>query len=165
MSKVECVACRHRIDASAKVCPYCGADPRTGERFVDTQALLQEVFHPRPVTTSESLLEYARQRQGLVITLAVAAVVLLLAGLNSFLNHRNATETTDAAAVPLTDVVDTTNTDQQQTPAQMPALQFQFDGRPQTMRTFIVEPGAVSPQTATAQPAPAPPPAPPPRPH
>jgi len=144
MSKVECAACRHRIDAAAKLCPYCGADPRTGERF-DTQALLEEVFHSRPVTTSESLLEYARQRQGLVITLAIVSAMLLLAGINSFLNHRNATETSDAAAVPLTDVVDTTSTQEQQ-PAPMPSLQFQFDGRPQAMRTFIVEPGAVPPQ-------------------
>jgi type VI protein secretion system component VasK len=165
MTKIECAACRHGIDASAKLCPYCGADPRTGQRYVDTQALLQEVFHPRPVTASESLLEYARQRQGLVITLAVAAVVLLLAGLNSFLNHRNATETTDAAAVPLTDVVDVNTPQEQQPPAQMPQLQFRFDGRPQTMRTFIVEPGAVAPQTTTAQPAQAPQPAPPPPPH
>lgn len=166
MTKVECVACRHRIDASAKLCPYCGADPRSGERYVDTQAILQEVFHPRPVTASESILEYARQRQGLVITLAVAAVVLLLAGLNSFLNHRNATETTDAAAVPLTDVVDTTTPQEQQQPTAMPPLQFQFDGRPQSMRTFIVEPGATPPpQTTTAPPAAAQQPAPPPRPH
>ena len=164
MSKTECVACRHRIDESAKLCPYCGADPRTGERF-DTQALLQEVFHARPVTTSESLLEYARQRQGLVITLAVVAVMLLLAGVNSFLNHRNATETTDAAAVPLTDVVDTTSTEEPQQPAQMPDLQFQFDGHPQTMRTFVVEPGAVAPQTATQPPPQAPPPPQQPPPH
>src|SRR5688572_32140787 len=44
-------------------CPYCGANPATGER-VDTQAILQEVFSPREMSTSESVLEYARQRQG-----------------------------------------------------------------------------------------------------
>jgi len=156
VTKIECAACRHRIDAAAKLCPYCGADPRTGERF-DTQALLQEVFHSHPVTASESILEYARQRQGLVIALAIAAVVLLLAGVNSFLNHRNAAVASDAAAVPLTDVVDTTSTQEQQ-PAPMPPLQFQFDGHPQTMRTFVVEPGAVLPQPPQQPSPPQPPP-------
>ena len=155
MTKVECVACRHRIDEAAKLCPYCGADPRTGER-IDTQALLEETFHPREITASESILEYARQRQWLVVVLASVAVVLLLGGLNSFLNHRNAMETSNQAAVPLTEVVDTT-TEQEQQQSPMPPLQFQFDGRPQTMRSYIVEPGAVAPRVAqpaqAAQPA------------
>jgi hypothetical protein len=53
MSKVTCVACRHQIDEAAKVCPYCGADPVTGQKM-DTQAMLQEVFQPRRLSTSES---------------------------------------------------------------------------------------------------------------
>ena len=31
-----CVACKHSIDDQARLCPYCGADPTTGEK-VDTQ--------------------------------------------------------------------------------------------------------------------------------
>ncbi len=63
MSNAVCAACKHPIDAAAKVCPYCGANPTTGEKAVDTQAVLQEIFKPREVTTGESVLEYARQRQ------------------------------------------------------------------------------------------------------
>ena len=31
--KTQCVACQHEIDASAKLCPFCGANPVTGEKF------------------------------------------------------------------------------------------------------------------------------------
>ena len=65
-----CAACNRAIDASAKLCPYCGANPATGERL-DTQALLQEVFRPREMSTSDSVIEYARQRQGIFTAVSV----------------------------------------------------------------------------------------------
>ena len=37
-SAAVCAACRRSIDAAAKLCPYCGANPVTGER-IDTQAI------------------------------------------------------------------------------------------------------------------------------
>jgi hypothetical protein len=77
MSEGVCAACRRSIDAAAKLCPYCGANPATGERF-DTQAILQEVFQGKTLTRSESVLEYARQRQGIVIGISVAVVFVLL---------------------------------------------------------------------------------------
>src|SRR2546428_2563601 len=145
MSSAVCVACRHEIDAAARLCPYCGADPRTGEK-VDTQAVIQEVFQPRKVSTTEGLLEYARQRQGLVISAAILLGFLLLAGLHQFISHRNQTAVSDAAAVPLTDVADLNNQPEETTkPLPMPELQFRYDGHPQTMRNFVVEPGAVPP--------------------
>ena len=39
MNKVACAACHREIDSAAKVCPYCGSDPATGKKVVDTSAL------------------------------------------------------------------------------------------------------------------------------
>ena len=66
-------------------------------------------------------------------------------------SRRNATAVSDAAAVPLTDVADLNNQadDAQSTP--MPELKFQYDGNPKTMRSYIVEPGAVAPPAAQQQ--------------
>jgi hypothetical protein len=166
MSKAVCVACRRRIDAAAKLCPYCGANPVTGER-IDTQAILQEVFKPRNVSATESVLEYARQRQGIVLALSIFLALLVLAALHQFATNRNANATTVDPAVPLTEITDLSG-EAHETPQPMPDLKFSYDGRPETMRTYIVEPGAIAPPTATTTaatttipPAP-PPPAPPP---
>src|SRR5207248_11081018 len=154
MSRAVCVVCRHAIDDAARVCPYCGSDPRTGEKLVDAQAILQEVFHPRRVTATEGLMQFARQRQGIVIAIGVLAVVLLLAGFHEFVMRRNATLVSDAAAVPLTDVADLGNQQGDAQTLPMPDLKFQYDGNAKTMRSYIVEPGAVAPPeaTQTAQP-------------
>lgn len=167
-----CAACSHEIDASAKVCPYCGADPRTGEKGVDTQALLQEEFHPRRVAKSEGVLQYARQRQGVIAVIGGFVLILMLAALHQFITHRNATAVSNAAAVPLTDVTDLSNQPDETKAQAMPELQFQFEGHPQTLRTLIVEPGAVPPpevvaaqQAAQQAAAPAPPAPPRPTPH
>jgi len=145
MTKGVCFACHHAIDESARLCPYCGADPHTGEK-IDTQALLQEVFQPREeVSAADSVLEYARQRQGVVIALGVIVTILVLAGFHQLVLRRNATAVSDAPGVPLTDVADLSNQSEDTRPLPMPELEFQYDGNPQTMRTFIVEPGAVPP--------------------
>jgi len=151
MSKAVCVVCHHAIDDAARVCPYCGSDPRTGEKIIDAQAMLQEVFRPRRVSATAGVMQFARQRQGVVIALGVVALVLLLAGFHQFVIRRNATAVSDAAAVPLTDVADLNNQadDAQSTP--MPELKFQYDGNPKTMRSYIVEPGAVAPPEAQRQ--------------
>lgn len=148
-SRISCAACRHDIDASAKVCPFCGADPRTGEKPVDTATLLQEEFKPRPVTKSENVLDFARQRQGVVLALGIAAAVLLLAGLHQFATWRNEATVSSTTGIPLAEVTDVGEPDSQQMPP-MPPLKFQFDGRPQAMRTFVVEPGAVTPPEVLA---------------
>jgi len=153
-----CVACRHSIDASARLCPYCGANPATGEK-VDTTAIVQEVFKAKPMTTSESVLEYARHRQGIVLALGLAAAFLILAGLHQYATMRNNTAVANGPAVPLSDVADLSDQPkEEQLP--MPSLTFQFDGHAQTMRTYIVEPAAVTPppqNVAPPAPAPAPP--------
>jgi len=161
MSSAVCVACHHSIDGAARLCPYCGANPATGEK-VDTQALLQEEFKPRNLSTSESVLEYARHRQGIVIAIGLAIAFLVLAGLHQYATMRNNNTVANGPAVPLSDVADLSD-QPRETQQPMPALNFQFEGHPQVMRTFIVEPGAVAP--APPPPAPGtPPPAQPPAP-
>lgn len=143
--RITCVACSHEIDAAAKLCPYCGADPRSGAKS-DTEAILQEMFPQRGAAKSEGVIEYARQRQGMIAVVGALVVVLILIALHGFVSRRNESAVNAAAAVPLTDVTDLSNQPNETRPQQMPELQFQADGRPQTMRTLIVEPGAVAPQ-------------------
>lgn len=162
MSSGTCAACGRSIDAAAKLCPYCGADPVTGER-VDTQAVLQEVFHTRELTTSETVMEFARQRQGIVIAVSIAVAFLVLAGLHQFATMRNASVSNDSPAVPLTEITDIANQKSEVAPVPMPELDFPYEGRPQAMRTFIVERGAIAPAApapatpAVPQPVPQPP--------
>lgn len=163
MSKAVCAACDRNIDDAAKVCPYCGADPRTGQKLVDNDAMMQEVFRPREISTGESVLEYARQRQGVVVGVTAIVVFAILAALHWFVTTRNQSAVSAAPPVSLTEVADLSNQPKESTDVTMPELTFQYDGRPQAMRTYIIEPGAVTPPevTATQQaPAPAPPPQP-----
>ena len=160
-SNGNCAGCGRAIDAAARLCPYCGADPASGEKVVDTQAILQEMFHPREISTSESVLEFARQRQGVVIAGSLLFAFIVLAGIHQYVTMRNARAVTDAPAVPLSEITDMANQQKPVTPAPMPELDFPYAGQPQTMRTFIVERGAVAP--APAPPPPAAPPAPQPR--
>jgi hypothetical protein len=148
--RVACAACHHEIDAVARICPYCGADPRTGEKPVDTQAMLNEVFHARETTASETVVEFARQRQGVVVALGVVLVILILAGLHEYVTRRNARDVSAAAAIPLTEVTDLTNQQDENKPLPMPDLKYAFDGHPQTMRTYVTEPGAVVPPEVLA---------------
>lgn len=143
-----CAACSRTIDVAAKVCPYCGANPDTGER-PDTQAILQEIFQPREVSATDNVLEYARQRQGIVIGVAVVVLFLLLGGLHQFVTARNNSAVTDAPAIPLTELTDVSRREDA-APVKMPELNFQYDGRPETMRTFIAERGAAPPPEVLA---------------
>jgi hypothetical protein len=110
------------------------------------------------------VLEYARQRQGIVITVSLIVAFLVLAGIHQFATMRNANAVTDTPAVPLTEIADSPDRLISR-PVPIPDLDFQYDGRPQVMRTYIAEKGAVAPappqtvppaQTQTAVPAPAP---------
>jgi hypothetical protein len=149
MNKAICVHCRHQIDASAKLCPYCGANPVTGER-VDTQALVQEVFQSRQLSTGESVMEFARHRQGIVIGVSALALFVLLGILQQWANMRNRTAVANTPAVALTEVADLNNQPEETKQLAMPELPFQFGGKPQSMRTFIVEPGANTPPEVLA---------------
>ncbi len=145
-----CAACQRPIDSFAKLCPFCGANPATGVKNVDTQALLNEVFHAREVSTSESVMEYARHRQGVVITVGVIVVFLALAALHQFVTARNAREVTDAPPVPLTELTDLSAAPRERA-VKMPEIAFPYEGRPQAMQTFIVEKGALTPPEVVAE--------------
>ena len=150
MSRTTCAACRHDIDASARLCPFCGADPRSGSKPVDTQTILKEEFSSHRGTPSENLMQFARQRQGVVIAAGVIVALLLLMGIHAFVTRRNAQEVSAASAIPLTEVTDLSNQTEENKALPMPGLQYQFDGHPQTLRTFVVEPGAVVPPEVIA---------------
>jgi len=144
-----CVACRHEIDAAAKLCPYCGANPQTGDKL-DTQALLEQEFHSKKMTASESVIDFARQRQGIVITAAVIATIVILAAVHQFVSQRNRTNVSDAPAVALTEVTDLSSQPDETKSAPMPEIPFQYDGHPQMMRTYLTEPGAITPPEVVA---------------
>jgi RNA polymerase subunit RPABC4/transcription elongation factor Spt4 len=144
MDKAVCVGCGRDIDTAARLCPYCGADRRSGEK-IDTQAILQQEFRPRETSATEGVLEYARQRQGVVIAVATLVAILIVGGVHQIIVRRNRTAVTNAAAVPLTDVTDLNSQSQETQTLPMPELQFQYDGNPQTLRTPIVEQGAIAP--------------------
>jgi hypothetical protein len=149
-----CASCKRNIDEMAKLCPYCGADPSTGERL-DTQAILQEVFRPKEITTSDSVMEFARQRQGVVIVVTALVALIAMAAVHQFVTARNRSAVTDAPAVPLTEITDVTRSIDDATPVPMPELDFQYSGRPQTMRTYVAEQGAITPPEVVAAQQPA----------
>ncbi len=145
MARIECAACRHQIDSAAKICPYCGSDPSSGQKIVDANALLQEMFQPRRLSASESVLEYARHRQGIVIAISGVILFLILAALHQVVTRRNEAIAASAPAVPLTEITDVSNQTDETKAKKMPDLNFQYSGNPQALRTFIVEQGAVAP--------------------
>ncbi|HEX6641078.1 MAG TPA: hypothetical protein VF215_08185 [Thermoanaerobaculia bacterium] len=142
-----CAACNRTIDAAAKLCPYCGANPATGERL-DTQTLLQEIFRPREMSTSDSVIEYARQRQGIVVAISLFVGFLIIVGVHQFVTRRNANVVSDMPAVPLSEITDVTKKADETTPVAMPDLNFQYNGTPKRMRTYVVERGAITPPEA-----------------
>ena len=152
MSRTEgiCAACHRTIDAAAKLCPYCGANPATGDRL-DTQALIQEVFRPKEMSASDSVMEYARQRQGIFVAASLFVGFLIIVGIHQFVTQRNARVASDLPAVPLTEITDVTKKSDETTPVPMPKLDFQYQGTPRRMRTYVVERGAVTPPEVLAE--------------
>lgn len=153
----KCTYCHHEIDAAARLCPYCGADPRTGERF-DPAPLLESHFPKRAeLAPHESVLEYLRQRQAIVLGLLIAALLIGGTALHRYVTERNASEVSDVPAIPLTEVADLSNRETTQKVVPIPEMDFQYSGNPQTVRLFVLEPGAVAPappQPAGGAPAP-----------
>jgi hypothetical protein len=153
---ISCAVCHHDIDDAAKVCAYCGSDPRTGEKIIDAQAMIDQVFKSKARTRAGTVMDFARQRQGIVVAGAVFVGFLLLAGAYKIATQRNDAAIARGSGVPMTEVTDISDQGDENKPQPMPDLQFQYDGNPKAMRTYIVEPGATPPP---AQPTPPPPPA------
>lgn len=145
--KIECASCHHQIDAEARLCPYCGADPRTGERF-DPKPLLEKHFPRREeMSRGESFLEFFRERQGMVVTVFVALLFLGVVTLHRFITNRNAAAVSDVPAIPLTEVADLSNRVSETEPARIPNIEFQSSGSADAFKTLHVEPGAITPTT------------------
>lgn len=155
-----CVACSHAIDAAARICPYCGADPESGKK-VDTRPIVEAHFPPRgEMTRGQRLLEYFRERQALVVVAVIVTVYLLLGAAHQMVARRNAALEATAPAVPLTELTDLNDPGRQADQLPIPDLEFDYVGNPRTMDVMLIEPGAVAPppdpaQTQTASPGPA----------
>jgi hypothetical protein len=144
MNKKACTSCSRQIDEWAKLCPYCGANPETGEKF-DATPIVQAHFPPRAeMGWSEKFLSFFRARQGVVVTVVLIGAVVILSALHQFVVSRNETEVRDVPAIALTEAADLAGKSRP-TEAPLPEVTFTFDGNPQTMQTFLVEPGAVAP--------------------
>jgi len=147
-----CTACRRPIDAAARLCPYCGVDPLTGQR-AGTQTIIPEA---RPAEgRARNVIELARQRQGIAIAITALAALVLLAAFHQFVTMRNATAVTGAPAVPLTEVTELSARFDERAPVPVPHMDFPYEGQPRAMRTYIVESGAIQPPDAQPAPAPA----------
>lgn len=151
MSKIECASCHASIDAAAKLCVFCGADPQTGSRRDPTPLLEKEFSRRDEITQSEKVLDFFRKRQGIVVGLVVAAVFLLAFGLHQFITVRNSRVVADEPPKPLTEVADLSRQSEPSSEQPLPSLEFQYDGNPQAMRTFVIERGAVPPPPPSAQ--------------
>jgi hypothetical protein len=154
-SKVDCASCGHAIDASAKLCPYCGADPQTG-RKIDTAPIVQSHFPPKvEIPKRERVLEFVKLRQSLVLTALVLVVALLAMALHQVISRRDAAEA-DAPAMPLTELADRSNRAEGSAVLPLPEMEFETEGDIRTVRTLLMEPGAVAPAPSpTPSPSPA----------
>ncbi len=52
---------------------------------------MQEVFRTKEMTTSDTVMEYARQRQGVFIAVSLFVAFLIIAGVHQYITNRNAT--------------------------------------------------------------------------
>ncbi|MHB8998120.1 MAG: hypothetical protein ACYC9N_01210 [Thermoanaerobaculia bacterium] len=151
--KTQCVTCLHEIDASAKLCPFCGANPVTGEKFDPTPVLEKHFPRKEPLTPAEGALQFVRDRQAIFVTGVVIALVLVLFGIHKLMLARNAQAVTDVPAVPLTEVADLASLPENEADEPMPEIDFQYDGDPKRMRMLLMEPGAVAPPPEPVTPA------------
>jgi hypothetical protein len=149
---MECTACHRLIDANARLCAFCSADPRTGKKFDPSQLIEQNVRRKGDLPARERFLEFFRERQSIILTVLIAILFLLLVGLHRIVTARAAT-VSDAPAIPLSEAADIRPRGDQQRPLPLPDFEFSYEGSPRTMRTYLVEPGAVAPQPPATAPA------------
>ena len=140
-----CVSCSRVIDATSKLCPYCGANPVTGEKF-DTTPLLESHFpRKQDLPAHESMLEFFRHRQWMVITAVVAVLFSVAFFGHRMIRQRNEATAAEVPAVPLTEIADLSGQSNGSERAPIPPLDFQLEGNSKNARILLVEPGAVAP--------------------
>lgn len=138
-----CVACGHEIDAAARLCPYCGADPETGKRF-DPKPILERHFPARDLSRSTRAREFFRERQALVVTGIIIGVFLLIGAAHQFASRRAASADPNVPPVPLAELA-SLNDEAEREELPIPELEFSWTGRPESMKVMLIEPGAVPP--------------------
>jgi hypothetical protein len=143
MDKKTCRSCQRSIDANAKVCPYCDAEPDSGQRS-DSREAVETLFPPkREASFVERIVNTLRARQGIIVVAIVLGAFALLFAAHQFITARNEGLTAQIPAVPLTEVTDLSRQTPEEIP--LPELEYFIEGSARTMRTYLVEPGAVRP--------------------
>lgn len=145
--KIRCAACDHMVDPQARACPYCSADPRSGEKHRPAVPVDDLLSRKKEESALRRAMHAIRSSESLLLPLSVGIGVLLLIALSTWVT-RHQSATTDVPAIPLSEVTSVQRTDQE-APMDLPDLQFQFDGNPSSMESLILEEGAVSPEAET----------------
>lgn len=146
LEKIVCTACEHEVDARARSCPFCGVDPRTGVRPPPRPGAERILRKKRPPTAGEKVASAVRSRGGLLLGFSIVLGLVLLILLSNWVDRRQQASS-DVQPVPLTEVTDLA-ADSQDTgpPLEMPEIEFQYDGDPSAMETFVMEDGEVPPE-------------------
>ena len=140
-----CVACRRGIDASARICPFCGADPETGTRM-DVRPIIESHFPPPPeISPLERVANFFRTRQMMSLAFLVLVGVGLLFAAHQWIQRRNRVAVAPTPGVTLTEVADLSRQLEERTEAPVPELEFPWEGDAKRMQTFVLEPGAIAP--------------------
>lgn len=145
-----CVACRRGIDAAARLCPFCGADPESGARM-DVKPIIESHFPPPPeISPLERVAHFFRTRQTLSLALLILAGAALLALAHQWIQQRNRIAVAPTPGVTLTEVADLSRQFEERKPVPVPELEFPWEGDAKRMQTFVLEPGAIAPPVEPA---------------
>ena len=145
IEKIECRACGHSVDKQARICPYCAANPHTGEAERSRPPIEQLIQPKEQLSFFERASTTIRSRSGSFLAASIILGVTLLIIASTVVNERQRA-VADVPPVPLTEVTDLSSTRERDTEElELPELDFQYDGNPASMETFILEEGAVAP--------------------
>lgn len=143
--KIGCPSCDHRIDQTAKICPYCGVNLKTGERF-DPAPVLASHFPPKGAPgRKEKLLDLLRHNQSLVIVGVIFAILVIGAATHELVSRSNAEQATDVPAIPLTEIADLSDQQEEQEELPLPELEVHHEGNAHALETLLVEPEGANP--------------------